>query len=140
MSTRKGQRQSRIRSSGKARGKRRSRNSRVRFWPQDDQSAHGIAAVSGGMSGEQYVAKAGQILDEKKENGQKKGEISAVTKLQQQERQRRESCFLVFGGLLFLSTALVCILPVRKKGNVSYAWTFSDNCVIMPLEGVKDKE
>ena len=28
----------------------------------------------------------------------------------------------------------------KKKENVSYAWTFSDNCVIMPLEGVKDKE
>ena len=68
-----------------------------------------------GMSGEQYVAKAGQIPDEKKENGQKKGEISAVTKLQQQERQRRGKLFLVFGGLLFLSTALVCILPVRKR-------------------------
>ena len=68
-----------------------------------------------GMSGEQCVAKAGQILDEKKENGQKKGEISAVTKLQQQERQRRGKLFLVFGGLLFLSTALVCILPVRKR-------------------------
>ena len=68
-----------------------------------------------GMSGEQYVAKAGQIPDEKKENGQKKGEISAVTKLRQQERQRRGKLFLVFGGLLFLSTALVCILPVRKR-------------------------
>ena len=68
-----------------------------------------------GMSGEQYVAKAGQIPDEKKENGQKKGEISAVTKLRQQERQRRGKQFLVFGGLLFLSTALVCILPVRKR-------------------------
>ena len=68
-----------------------------------------------GMSGEQYVAKAGQIQDEKKENGQKKGEISAVTKLRQQERQRRGKLFLVFGGLLFLSTALVCILPVRKR-------------------------
>ena len=68
-----------------------------------------------GMSGEQYVAKAGQIQDEKKENGQKRGEISAVTKLQQQERQRRGKLFLVFGGLLFLSTALVCILPVRKR-------------------------
>ena len=68
-----------------------------------------------GMSGEQYVAKVGQIPDEKKENGQKKGEISAVTKLQQQERQRRGKLFLVFGGLLFLSTALVCILPVRKR-------------------------
>ena len=68
-----------------------------------------------GMSGEQYVAKAGQILDEKKENGQKKEEVSAVTKLWQQERQRRGKLFLVFGGLLFLSTALVCILPVRKR-------------------------
>ena len=68
-----------------------------------------------GMSGEQYVAKAGQIPDEKKENGQKEGEISAVTKLRQQERQRRGKLFLVFGGLLFLSTALVCILPVRKR-------------------------
>ena len=68
-----------------------------------------------GMSGEQYVAKAGQIPDEKKENGQKKGEISAVTKIRQQERQRRGKLFLVFGGLLFLSTALVCILPVRKR-------------------------
>ena len=68
-----------------------------------------------GMSGEQYVAKAGQIPDEKKENGQKKGEISAVMKLRQQERQRRGKLFLVFGGLLFLSTALVCILPVRKR-------------------------
>ena len=68
-----------------------------------------------GMSGEQYVAKAGQIQDEKKENGQKRGEISAVTKLRQQERQRRGKLFLVFGGLLFLSTALVCILPVRKR-------------------------
>ncbi len=68
-----------------------------------------------GMSGEQYVAKAGQIPDEKKENGQKEGEISAVTKLRQQERQRRGRLFLVFGGLLFLSTALVCILPVRKR-------------------------
>ena len=68
-----------------------------------------------GMSGEQYVAKAGQIPDEKKENGQKKGEISAVTKLRQQERQRRGKLFLVFGGLLFLSTALVWILPVRKR-------------------------
>ena len=68
-----------------------------------------------GMSGEQYVAKAGEIPDEKKENGQKKGEISAVTKLRQQERQRRGKLFLVFGGLLFLSTALVCILPVRKR-------------------------
>ena len=68
-----------------------------------------------GTSGEQYVAKAGQIPDEKKENGQKKGEISAVMKLRQQERQRRGKLFLVFGGLLFLSTALVCILPVRKR-------------------------
>lgn len=31
-------------------------------------------------------------------------------------------------------------LACKKKENVSYAWTFSDNCVIMPLEGVKDKE
>ena len=92
------------------------------------------------MSGEQYVAKAGQIPDEKKENGHKKGEISAVTKLRQQERQRRGKQFLVFGGLLFLSTALVLYPACKKKENVSYAWTFSDNCVIMPLEGVKDKE
>ena len=28
----------------------------------------------------------------------------------------------------------------KKKENVSYAWTFSDNCDIMPLEGVMDKE
>lgn len=61
------------------------------------------------------LQKQGQIPDEKKEDGQKKGEISAVTKLQQQERQRRGKLFLVFGGLLFLSTALVCILPVRKR-------------------------
>ena len=64
---------------------------------------------------EQVLSGSDPNPDEKKENGQKKGEISAVTKLRQQERQRRGKLFLVFGGLLFLSTALVCILPVRKR-------------------------
>ena len=72
-------------------------------------------SAAGLANSDSYVAKTGQIEASKEENGQKKGDISAVQKLQQQERQRRGKWFLVFGGLLFLITALVCILPVRKR-------------------------
>lgn len=116
MSTRKGQRQSRIRNSGEALQEEEEQKQQSAILAPGTIRLHTALQLSAaGMSGEQYVAKAGQIPDEKKENGQKKGEISAVTKLRQQERQRRGKLFLVFGGLLFLSTALVCILPVRKR-------------------------
>lgn len=83
--------------------------------PQTTRLHTALQLSAAGISGEPYVAKAGQIEDSKKGNGQKNGEMSAVTKLQQQERQRRGKLFLVFGGLLFLITALVCMLPVRKR-------------------------
>lgn len=83
--------------------------------PQTTRLHTALQLSAAGISGEPYVANAGQIEASQNGNGQKKGEVSAVTKLQQQERQRRGKLFLVFGGLLFLITALVCILPVRKR-------------------------
>ncbi|MFR3321244.1 MAG: hypothetical protein ACLTSZ_08985 [Lachnospiraceae bacterium] len=138
MSTRKGQRQSRIRNGWKSAQEEEEQQETAECdsGPPGRSGTHGIAGCRRReRPGAVCFAKAGQIPDEKKENGQKKGEISAVTKLRQQERQRRGKQFLVFGGLLFLSTALVCILPVRKKENVRLCVDFSTTVLSCPLKG-----